>query len=129
MYREPGKQCTHGYGCCVRAPAAIHLPVARISREGWTVRPRNPGIRDRWEARRHRRGTRWRSPQVPRASEQGRSRRMDYSPSTSHLLHEPVQHPFLAGLVEIDRQLVAFDAGHIAVAEFDVEDAVADCEL
>ena len=43
-----------------------------------------------------------------------------------HPLHKPVQHPFLPGLVEINRQLVAVDPGDVAVAEFEVEDAVAD---
>src|SRR5690606_7643341 len=41
---------------------------------------------------------------------------------------EAVEHALLAGLVEIDGQLVAVDAGDVAVAEFLVEDAVADLE-
>ena len=43
-------------------------------------------------------------------------------------LHKPVEHTLLAGAVEIDRQLVAFDAGDGAIAEFLVEDAVAEGE-
>ncbi len=46
----------------------------------------------------------------------------------SHRRDKPVQHAFLAGLVEVDGQLVAFDGGDVAVAEFLVEDAVADAE-
>jgi hypothetical protein len=45
-----------------------------------------------------------------------------------HPLHKPVQHPLLPGLVEIDGELVAFDGDDVAVAEFQVEDAVADRE-
>ena len=41
---------------------------------------------------------------------------------------KPVQHPFLPGLVEVDGQLVAFYCRDVAVAEFLVEDAVADLE-
>src|SRR5687768_9736814 len=39
------------------------------------------------------------------------------------LLHKAIQHHLPAGLVEIDRQLVAVDARHRAGAELDVEDA------
>lgn len=46
----------------------------------------------------------------------------------SHRSHKPVQHAFLAGLVEVDGQLVAFDGRDVAIAEFLVEDAVADAE-
>ena len=47
----------------------------------------------------------------------------------SNPLHKPIQHALLPGAVEFDRQLVALDLGDIAVAEFDVEDAVADGEF
>src|SRR6266849_4242030 len=46
----------------------------------------------------------------------------------SHPLHVFVEHPLLAGLVEVHDQLVAVDGGDVAVAEFLVEDAVADRE-
>src|SRR6185312_10092308 len=42
--------------------------------------------------------------------------------------HEAVQHLFLAGTVEIDGEFVTLDRGDVAVAEFLVEDAVADAE-
>ena len=41
-------------------------------------------------------------------------------------LHEGIQHALLAGLVEIDGQLVAVDRADAAIAEFLVEDALAD---
>src|SRR5262245_29914728 len=41
------------------------------------------------------------------------------------LLHEAVDDLLLAGLVEVDGQLVALDAADGAVAELDVENAVA----
>src|ERR1043166_8032582 len=47
------------------------------------------------------------------------------STSGSRPAHEIVDHAFLAGFVEIDGELVAFDAAHEAVAEFLVEHAVA----
>jgi hypothetical protein len=46
----------------------------------------------------------------------------------SHPLHETIHHALLAGAVELDRQLVAVDGGDVAVAEFLVEDAVAQRE-
>src|SRR6185295_20014299 len=39
--------------------------------------------------------------------------------------HEGVDHSFLARLVEVDAELVAFDGGDDAIAEFLVEDALA----
>ncbi len=47
----------------------------------------------------------------------------------SSLVEEAVHHPFLAGLVEIDGDLVAFDGGDRAGAELDVEHPVADGKL
>jgi drug/metabolite transporter (DMT)-like permease len=47
----------------------------------------------------------------------------------SHPLHEAIHHPLLARLVELDGELVAVDGGNVAVAEFLVEDAVADREV
>ena len=45
----------------------------------------------------------------------------------SHPLHKTIHHPLLPGAgVELDRQLVAVDGADVAVAEFLVEDAVAD---
>lgn len=41
----------------------------------------------------------------------------------ARLLHERVEHHLPAGLVEIDGELVAVDAGDGAGAELDVEDA------
>src|SRR5690606_13334818 len=49
--------------------------------------------------------------------------------SGRQLLHEAFQYPLLPGLVEIDGQLVAFDRGHIAIAELQVKDAVPGAEL
>ena len=46
----------------------------------------------------------------------------------SHPLHKTIHHALLAGLVELNRQLVAVDGGDVAVAEFLVEDAVAEGE-
>ena len=43
----------------------------------------------------------------------------------SNPLHEAIHHALLAGLVELDGQLVAVDGDDVAVAEFLVEDAVA----
>ena len=40
-------------------------------------------------------------------------------------LHECIHHPLLAGLVELDRELVAVHCRDVAVAEFLVEHAVA----
>ncbi len=48
--------------------------------------------------------------------------------TSSRLLHKSIQHPLLAGAVEVDGELVAFDGGDVAVAELHVEDAVADRE-
>jgi hypothetical protein len=45
---------------------------------------------------------------------------------TSHPLDKTIHHAFLAGAVELDRQLVAVDRGDVAVAEFLVKDAVAE---
>src|ERR1700704_5135123 len=45
-----------------------------------------------------------------------------------HPLHEAIHHALLAGLVELDGELVAVDRGDVAVAELDVEHAVADRE-
>ena len=50
-------------------------------------------------------------------------RRID---GNSNGLNKPVQHLLLAGLVEIDGELVAFDGRDVAVAEFLMEDSVAD---
>ena len=47
---------------------------------------------------------------------------------TSHPLHKTIHHALFAGAVERDRQLVAVDGGDVAVAEFLVEDAVAQRE-
>jgi hypothetical protein len=47
----------------------------------------------------------------------------------SHLLDKSVQNPLLPSPVKIDRQLVAFDPGNIAVAELDVKHAIADREF
>lgn len=47
----------------------------------------------------------------------------------SDMLHETVQYPFLSGLVEIDGELVAVDHRYIAIAEFHVEDPVAECKI
>lgn len=46
----------------------------------------------------------------------------------SHPLHETIHHALLPRLVEVDGQLVAVDGGDVAVAEFLVEDAVAEGE-
>src|ERR1700722_3944828 len=48
--------------------------------------------------------------------------------ATSHFLDETVHHLLLAGMVEIDGELVALDVGDIAVTELLVEDAVAGAE-
>ena len=45
--------------------------------------------------------------------------------TASHPRDEAVHHLLLAGVVEVDDELVAFHVGHIAVAKFLVEDAVA----
>src|SRR6187431_1216076 len=42
--------------------------------------------------------------------------------------YETVEHLLLAGLVEVDCELVAFDGGDVAVTELHVEDTVADIE-
>src|SRR5262249_394667 len=44
---------------------------------------------------------------------------------SSHPLDETVDHPLLAGLVELDEKLVAVDHADLAVAEFLVEHALA----
>jgi len=44
----------------------------------------------------------------------------------SHPLHKTIHHPFLPGPIELDGQLVAVDRGDVAVAEFLVENAVAE---
>jgi hypothetical protein len=46
--------------------------------------------------------------------------------TASHPRNEAVHHLLLAGVVEVDDEFVAFHVGHIAVAEFLVEHAVAD---
>ena len=46
----------------------------------------------------------------------------------SRPLHKTIHHPLLPRPVELDRQLVAVDRGDVAVAEFLVEDAVAERE-
>ena len=46
--------------------------------------------------------------------------------SSTHPLNKPIQHPLLPRLVEIDGQFVAVYRRNVAVAEFEVEDAVAD---
>src|ERR1700736_3151446 len=45
-----------------------------------------------------------------------------------HPLHEAIHHALLAGFVELDGELVAVHRGDIAVAELEVEHAVADRE-
>src|SRR5579871_5803510 len=52
--------------------------------------------------------------------------RISRSRKSSHPLDEAVDHALLTRLVELDGELVAVDRGHVAVAELDVEDAVAD---
>ena len=47
----------------------------------------------------------------------------------SNLFHKSIQHALLAGAVEVDGELVPLDGSDIAVAELDVEDAVADEEF
>src|SRR5215831_2622758 len=49
--------------------------------------------------------------------------------TASHFLDKAIHHPLLASLVELHDQLVAVDGGDVAVAEFLVEDAVADGEV
>src|SRR5215211_6593193 len=44
-------------------------------------------------------------------------------------LHETIDHLLLAGLLERDRQLVAVDLHHVAIAEFLVKHAVVEREL
>src|SRR5262249_56012280 len=44
----------------------------------------------------------------------------------SHPFHKAVHRALVAGVVELDRQLVAVDRGHVAVAELLVEYAVTD---
>jgi energy-converting hydrogenase Eha subunit C len=44
----------------------------------------------------------------------------------SHPLDKTIDHALLAGAIELDRQLVAVDRGDVAVAEFLMEDAVAE---
>jgi hypothetical protein len=46
----------------------------------------------------------------------------------SRPLDETIHHALLARLVELDGELVAVDGGDVAVAEFLVEDAVAERE-
>ena len=54
---------------------------------------------------------------------------MEISPRRlSHPLDECIHHALLAGLVELNRQLVAVDGDDVAVAEFLVEHAVAESE-
>src|SRR5579864_6620973 len=48
--------------------------------------------------------------------------------NASHPRHETIHHLLLAGAVEGDGELVAFDMDDVAVAEFLVEHAVADRE-
>lgn len=43
-----------------------------------------------------------------------------------HPFHKTIHDPLLPGAVELDGQLVAVDAGDSAVAEFLMEDAVAE---
>src|SRR5215207_755826 len=49
--------------------------------------------------------------------------------SPLHPLHKTIDHLLLAGLLERDRQLVAVDLHHVAVAELLVKHAVVECEL
>src|SRR6187431_3234216 len=49
--------------------------------------------------------------------------------SSLHPLDETIDHLLLAGLFERDRQLVAIDLHHVAVAEFLVKHAIVECEL
>ena len=44
---------------------------------------------------------------------------------SSHPLHKAIHHPLLPGLVELDGEFVAVDGSDVAIAEFLVEDAVA----
>jgi hypothetical protein len=46
----------------------------------------------------------------------------------SHPLHKTIYHPLFAGVVELNRQLVAVHGGDVAVAEFLVKYAGADVE-
>ena len=46
----------------------------------------------------------------------------------SNSLNKTIQHAFLACFIEVDREFVAVDARDVAVAEFQVEDPVADRE-
>jgi len=46
----------------------------------------------------------------------------------SHPLDKTIHHALLAGAVELDGELVAVDRGDVAVAEFLVKHAVAQCE-
>ncbi len=64
----------------------------------------------------------------PRGRRKRRGRRSATS-SGSHPLDEAVHHALLAGLVERDGKLVAVDGDDIAVAELQVEHAVADREV
>lgn len=47
----------------------------------------------------------------------------------SNLFHKSIQHALFAGTVEVDGQFIAFDRGNIAIAEFEVENTVADEEF
>src|SRR6478736_9192504 len=49
--------------------------------------------------------------------------------SPSNPLHETIDHLLLAGLLERDRQLVAVDLHHVAIAEFLVKYAVVEREF
>ena len=50
------------------------------------------------------------------------------APFFSHPLDKTIHDPLLPGPIELDGQLVAVDGGDVAVAEFLVEDAVAERE-
>ncbi len=54
--------------------------------------------------------------------------RLRESQLLSHPFHKTIHHALLAGLVELDGQLVAVHGGDVAVAEFLMKHAVADRE-
>src|SRR5471032_1755751 len=61
------------------------------------------------------------TPRLGREPEARASLRAPWFVSLSRPLHEAVDDLLLAGLLEGDGELVALDAGHLAVAELDVE--------
>src|SRR5207302_979688 len=57
-----------------------------------------------------------------------RSSKRSSRKASLHPLHEAIHHALLAGFVELDAELVAVHRGDIAIAELEVEHAVADRE-